>query len=423
LSRRDSVILAGMIQSSALTRNVALLAFCQAFMYSGLSLIVATSALVGYTLAADKSLATLPFASQLLATMLTSIPAAALMSRVGRKLAFQLATVLGMIGGTLCTVAIVQGIFFLFLAGSVFLGMFVGFGNYYRFAAADSVDADNKSRAIGYVMAGGVVAAFVGPNLANLTRDSVGGAAFAGSYASLVGLYILSLALLVFFRPPRTQTRAEREAAGTGRPLPEIAVQPKLVTAVLCGALGYAVMSFVMTATPLAMQSHGHAFSDSSFVIQWHVLGMFAPSFFTGHIIKRIGVLKTMAVGAGAALACVAINLSGQAVGNFWIALTLLGIGWNFLFIGATTLLTETYRSEERFKTQALNDFIVFSTVTVSSLSAGALHHHYGWHLINLGAIPALAVILSALAWLGMRERAESAPDVTLPMDGVKRVD
>jgi len=184
-----------------------------------------------------------------------------------------------------------------------------------------------------------------------------------------------------------------------------IAAQPRVAAAVVCGALGYAVMTFVMTATPLAMRHHGHVFSDTSFVIQWHVLGMFAPSFFTGHIIARIGVLKTLALGVAAALACVIINLTGQAVAHFWLALTLLGIGWNFLFIGATTLLTKTYEPMEAFKTQALNDFIVFSTVAAAALSAGAIHHHYGWQTINYAALPALAVIAAAVAWLALRER------------------
>lgn len=391
---------------TGLNRNILILSLCQASMFSGQSLIVATSALVGFLLADDKSLATLPYASQLLTTMLTSIPAAALMSRIGRGGAFRIATLLGMIGGGLCTLAIVQGSFYLFVAGSVFLGSFAGFGNYYRFAAADSVAPVHKSRAISYVMVGGVVAAFVGPNLANLTRDVLGQAAFAGSYASLIGLYILSLSLLLLFRPPPVRTKAERDAQGTGRPLRVIAMQPGFVVAVLCGALGYAVMTFVMTATPLAMEHEGHVFSDSSFVIQWHVVGMFAPSFFTGHIINRIGLLRTMTIGAVAALVCIAVNLTGQTVGHFWLALSLLGIAWNFLFIGATTLLTRVYSPEETFKTQAANDFLVFSTVTVASLSAGAVHYHYGWQVINYGAVPALAIVLLALSWLGWRNRA-----------------
>ena len=392
---------------AALTRNVFLLSLCQAFMFSGLSLIVATSALVGFALAEDKSYATLPFAAQLLAAMLTSIPAAALMARIGRKRAFQLATLLAMAGGVLGTLGIVRESFLLFLAGSVFLGTFTGFGNYYRFAAADSVEAPFKSRAISYVMVGGVAAAFIGPNLANVTRGLVDGAAFAGSYAALIGLYVLSLAALTFLRLPAKPARRDGDGIAPGRRLSQIAGQPRFVVAVLSGALGYAIMSLVMSATPLAMHHHGHAFSDSSFVIQWHVLGMFSPSFFTGHIINRIGLLRTMSIGALATLACVVINLSGREVEHFWLALTLLGIGWNFLFIGATTMLTTTYRPEERFRAQATNDFIVFSTVTVASLSAGVIHHHLGWETVNYAALPAIALVLGALTWLGLKERTD----------------
>ena len=395
---------------AGLSRDVLLLTCCQALLYSSLSLIVATTALVGFALAADKSWATLPFAAQLLATMLTSLPAGALMARIGRKAAFQLATLLGMVGGGACTLAILTGSFPVFVAGSAGLGMFAGFGNFYRFAAADSVDPAHRSRSIGYVMAGGVVAAFVGPNLADLTRDAIADAAFAGSYASLIALCILSLGLLSALRLPAPRASGEEgEVADPGRPLAAIAAQPVFIVAAVSGALGYAVMTLVMSATPLAMEHHGHVFPDSSFVIQWHVLGMFAPSFVTGHLINRFGVLRIMGAGALAGLACVAVNLSGQAVAHFWLALTLLGVAWNFLFIGATTLLTESYRRVERFRTQALNDFLVFSTVATASLSSGALHHHFGWAAVNYTALPMLTVVVLALAWLGAGRRTPGA--------------
>ena len=396
-----------MKQPQGLTRNVFVLSLCQAFLFSGQSLIVATSALVGFALSEDKSYSTLPFASQLLATMLTSIPAAALMSRIGRRASFQIATLFGMAGAASCTAAILYGSFALFLAGSICLGVFAGFGNYYRFAAADSVDTVHKSRAIAYVMVGGVVAAFIGPNLANLTRDLIGQSAFAGSYASLMLLHVLSLSSLVFLRLPPGHGSGD-DTRYSGRPLSQIAAQPTFVVAVLCGALGYALMSLVMTATPLAMHHEGHAFSDSAFVIQWHVLGMFAPSFFTGHLINRFGLLRIMATGALAVIVCVITNLFGYSVLHYWMALTLLGVGWNFLFIGSTTLLTQAYEPEERFKAQALNDFIVFSMVAAASLSAGAIHHHLGWQAVNYGAIPLLIVVLAVLAWLAVHEESDT---------------
>jgi MFS family permease len=367
---------------------------------SGTSLVVTTSALVGFSLADDKSYASLAFAAQLLATMLASIPAAMLMARIGRKAAFLIAVLVAIAGAITCTIAILQHLFGLFIMGSILLGVFSGFANYYRFTAADNVDREHKSRAISLVLAGGVLAAVIGPNLANLTRDVVSDAAFAGSYASMNVLYILSFILLLFLKLPLHKDIPSTQQRETGRPLKVIIQQPRFIVAVICGMLGYAIMSLVMTATPLAMHHHAHPFSDTSFVIQWHVLGMFVPSFFTGHLIYRFGLLPILLLGAICTLACVFINLAGTSVTHFWFALLLLGIGWNFLFIGATTLLTETYTSEERFKAQAANDFLIFSVVSAASLSAGILQHQFGWRIVNYAAIPAIAIILISLGWL-----------------------
>lgn len=384
---------------STFSRNVPLLAVSQALMMSSNTLLVTTSALVGFALANDKAYATLPFALQLIATMFTSFPAALLMKKTGRKHGFMLATFLGMLGGSLCTLGILHRHFALFAFGGILLGMFNGFGNYYRFTAADIVDTENKSRAISLVLAGGVIAAVIGPNLANLTRDVIPQATFAGSFAAIIGLYVLSLLVLSFLKLPAVVT-VDQTTTKTGRRLRQIVRQPKYIVAVICGMFGYGVMALVMTATPLAMHIHAYPFADTSFVIQWHVLGMYVPSFFTGHLIHRFGSIRIMLLGALAGLACVAINLTGTSVTHFWFALTLLGISWNFLFIGATTLLTETYEREETFKAQAVNEFIVFSTVAASSLSAGALQHLLGWQAVNLGAIMPLILIMASLIWL-----------------------
>jgi len=372
-------------------------------MMSSNTLLVATSALVGYSLAANKAYATLPFALQLIATMCTSIPAALLMKKTGRQRGFMLATSLGMTGGGLCTVGILQSQFILFSAGGILVGMFNGFGNYYRFTAADVVDAEHKSRAISLVLAGGVIAAIVGPNLANQTRNMISHATFAGSYLSMIGLYVLAFVVLNFLKLPADVTPAPSTSSATGRSLRQIVSQPKYIVAVICGMFGYGVMALVMTATPLAMHQHAYPFADTSFVIQWHVLGMYVPSFFTGHLIHRFGNIRVMLLGALAGLACVTINLTGTSVIHFWIALTLLGISWNFLFIGATSLLTETYRPEETFKAQAVNEFTMFSTVAAASLSAGALQHLFGWKAVNLGAILPLLLIMASLIWLSTR--------------------
>lgn len=385
---------------SSFYRNIPLLALAQAMMMSGMSLIIATSALVGYQLAEDKSFSTLPLAAIMIATMLTSIPAAFLMGRIGRKAGFIFAGLIAITGASLMGFGIIQHQFWLFFFASVLIGIFNGFGNYFRFTAADAVDAEHKSRAIAFVMAGGVVAAIIGPNLANFTQSLIPDAQFAGSYLALIVVYLLLMLFVFFLQLPNHNGLIDQSSANTARPLSTIMRQPKFIVAVVCGMLGYGVMSFVMTATPLAMQHHAHPFSDTAFVIQWHVLGMFAPSFVTGHLIRRFGVITIMAVGAVLGILCVVINLLGTSTSHFFLALLLLGVSWNFLFIGATTLLTETYTAAEKFKAQAANDFIVFTTVAIASLSAGVLHHMFGWRAVNYGVIPALVVIVLSLVWL-----------------------
>lgn len=365
---------------------------------SGTSLMVATTALVGLSLAGNKIYASLPFTLQLLATMFTTIPVAYLMKVIGRKKTFLSGTVVAMTGAGLCAYSVIQHNFVLFIVGSIMIGIFSGFANYYRFTAADIVDTDKKGKAISYVLAGGVLAAIIGPNLANLTRESITGAMFAGSYVSIILLYLLSFILLSFLQLPQSPQDEDKQT--NSRKLSVIVQQPQFIIAVICGMLGYAVMTLVMTATPLAMQHHQHMYSDTAFVIQWHVLGMFAPSFFTGHLIKQFGLATVMFTGTVLGLLCILINLTGTSVSHFWVALLLLGISWNFLFIGATTLLTETYNEDEKFKTQATNDFLVFSVVAIASLFAGILHQEFGWRTVNYIAIPALAIIILCLAWL-----------------------
>ena len=367
------------------------------------TLIIATSALVGLALAEDKSLSTLPLAAQFIAVMLTSIPASLWMNHVGRKAGFLTATLFAFAGAATATIAIIQKDFWLFVLATTLIGVFNGFGIYYRFAAADAVDEAHKSRAISYVLVGGVLAAIIGPNLASHTKWLIDSAPFAASYASLIIVYLVSLLALTFLKLPASEVHLDRLQA-KARPLSHIASQPKFIVALICAMLGYGVMSLVMTATPLAMHHHAHSFDDTAFVIQWHVLGMFVPSFFTGHLIRRFGIVRILFAGALFGIACVVVNLNGTSYWHFWVALVLLGISWNFLFIGGTTLLTETYRPEERAKTQAANDFLVYTTITISSLSAGALQHHLGWQAVNMGVIPLLVIILASIVWLSSRQ-------------------
>lgn len=384
--------------------NVWLLSACQATLNTGNSLLVATSALVGFKLAPDKALATLPLAVQFLASMITTMPASFLMKAIGRRTGFLLGTGAGLLGAGVATYAIINSSFLYFCAAAVLFGVYNGFGTYYRFAAADVATPDYRATAISYVMAGGVVAAFIGPNLAHWTQAWFPSAEFAGSYLSLLAVFGFSALALAFVRIPRAPEVLRHES---GRPLSNIASQPATIVAMLGAAIGFGVMAFVMVATPLAMHAHAHAFSDTAFVIEWHMLGMFAPSFFTGHLIRRFGVLNVMLAGALLTAGCVLINLTGTGIAHFWTALVLLGIGWNFLFVGGTTLLTETYTEPEKAKTQGLNDFLVFTTITVASLSAGATQHYFGWRLVNLGVIPLIVIVAVAIVWLkGVRRVA-----------------
>ena len=382
-------------------RNLALLALSQAVLITGTSLLLASCALVGMNLSSIKSLATLPLALLFLAQMATTIPASLYMQRVGRRLGFLTSAVFGMAGAAIATIGVFKAEFSIFCFGTILIGVFNGFGQYYRFAAAETAPEEYRSRAISYVLAGGLIAAFAGPNLAKWSRQLLP-EEFAGSFAILTGIYLLALGVAFFLRMP--EPGAAARAAG-GRPLGEIARQPAYLVAVASAMVGYGVMNFIMIATPLAMHDYAHPFSDTAFVIQWHVFGMFAPSFFTGQLIRKFGTANIMLVGVLLLGLCVGINFSGIAVIHFWSSLIFLGLGWNFMFVGATTLLTETYFLNEKAKAQALNDFIVFGTVTLTSFSSGAVQNILGWKTINMAVIPFLILIALANLWLRRKQK------------------
>ena len=384
--------------------SVYLLALCQALMMSTSSLLIVVAALVGFSLADDKSLATLPLSLQFLALMLTSIPASFIMKRWGRKAGFYLASVIGLSGGLLAIWAILNGNFWAFTAATACVGIFNGFGNYFRFAAVDIADESIKSKAISYVMAGGVIAAFIGPNLAKLGKPIFEDSIYAGAYVYVALIYCLMMVVLFFIKLPPAEINQTAEKT---RSVLELFKQPKFLVAVICSMFGYAVMSLVMTATPLAMKHNLHALDDTAFVIQWHVLGMFAPSFFTGSLIKRFGITTILLAGVAFAYLAVTTNLLGTSVWHFWLGLVWLGLSWNFLFIGGTTLLTDAYLPQEKAKAQATNDFIVFSTVASASLFAGYLQHHFGWQTVNVGVLPAITIMLVAVLWLKRQQSAK----------------
>jgi len=381
-------------------RNVTLLALSQAVLITGTSLLLASCALVGMSLSSTKALATLPLALLFMAQMATTIPASLYMQRVGRRLGFMTSSVFGLAGAATATVGVFKAEFSIFCFGTILIGVFNGFGQYYRFAAAETAPKEYRSRAISYVLAGGLVAAFAGPNLAKWSRQLLPGE-FAGSYAILTAIYLLAFSIAYFLSMPKPG--ATTRSAG-GRPLAEIARQPAYLVAVASAMVGYGVMNFIMIATPLAMHDFAHPFSDTAFVIQWHVFGMFVPSFFTGHLIRKFGTANIMLTGVLLLGLCVGINFTGTTVIHFWSSLIFLGLGWNFLFVGATTQLTETYSPGEKAKAQALNDFIVFGTVTLTSLSSGAVQNILGWETINMAVIPFLLLIVLANLWLRGKE-------------------
>lgn len=388
-------------------RSLFLLALCNAYMYVSSSLLITISALIGYTLAEDKLFATLPTALQFLAVMCTTIPASLLMEKIGRKPAFILSSLLGISGAALALWSISVGSFPGYCGASFLFGTFTAFGNYYRFTAAEIVPAERRGQAISFVMLGGLVAALIGPNLAHWSNDLIAGTEFAGAFAVLIGVYVLSMLTISFADLPAP---VKHQNLQPGRPILEIARQPTFIVAVLCAMLGYATMNLVMTSTPLAMNATRHGISDISIVIQWHVIAMFLPSFFTGHLIRHLGILAVLSAGVVFGIVCTTISLLGDSVIHFTLALVALGLCWNFLYIGGTTLLTETYTEAEKSRAQAANDFLVFTTVTITALSAGAVHFQFGWRVVNLSVLPFLAIIAVAIVVLaGQRRRAAGA--------------
>ena len=382
-------------------RNVLILASCQALAVGGLVIVTTVFALTGQILADDDSLSTVPLGITLTANMLMAIPASLLMARIGRRAGFTLGQVCGIIGGLLAiyTLLYAKSFGILCVAG-LFIGTHNAFWQFYRFAAVDTADDAFRPRAISYVLAGGVVAALLAPEIAKRTVDLFEPVMFAGAFLSFVVLCGINLLVLQFLRIPKPPSGWH---IGGGRPLREIMCQSTFVAAVMSAMLGYALMVLVMTATPLSMIACGFAFTDAAFVIQWHAFAMFAPGFITGHLIRKLGVTMIIMTGCVLYLICMAVNLSGIAIQNFWFGLVLLGVGWNFTFVGGTTLLTEAYRPEEKAKVQAVNDFMVFGAAALASFSSGALQNLLGWDAVNMAiAVPAVFVFVMTF-WLRKR--------------------
>ncbi|WP_101047501.1 MFS transporter [Macromonas nakdongensis] len=392
-----------------MNKNLWLLAAAQGLFLTNNVVFIAINGLVGLSLAPAGWMATLPVMGYVVGGALSTGLVARSQARWGRQVSFQLGLAVALGSALLCAAALHLGSFWLLVLATVVAGYYSANGQLYRFAAGELAAPAYREKAVSLVLAGGLIGAVAGPNLANHTRDGLG-APFLGAYLALAGVALLSMAVMAGIRFPAQLPRAPGGASG--RPLGEILRQPVFVVATVGAALGYGVMNLLMAATPLAMQVCGMPFSDAALVLEWHVIGMFAPGFFTGHLIKRFGVLPVMGVGVLLNALCIGIALSGQDLHQFLVALFLLGVGWNFLFTGSTTLAMQAYRPEEKDKAQAAINFFVFATMAVTSFASGALVTTQGWTLLNLGSLLPVALTGVALLWLAARRRAHSRETV-----------
>jgi len=382
--------------------NLLALTICQALFLTNNVTFIAINGLVGLSLAPLGWMATLPVTGYVVGAALSAMPVARLQARVGRKKSFQIGLIVAAVSAALCALAVSVGSFWLLVASTVLAGFYSANGALYRFAGPELVAPAFRERALSWVLAGGIAGAFIGPNLASATRTGFG-VPFVGAYVALVGVALLGLVVMSFIRFPAHVPPVP--GASAGRPLAELARQPAFVVAIIAAALGYGVMNLLMAATPIAMAQCKHPFDSAALVLEWHVLGMFVPSFFTGHLIKRFGAVPVMAVGAVLNLVCVAVALSGVDLMQFLVALFALGVGWNFLYTGGSTLLTRTYRPEEKNRAQGVMDTCVFWTMAVSSFSSGALITTQGWTWLNLGSLIPMGAVLLALGWLVLQQR------------------
>lgn len=386
-----------------LNRDLALLALAQGLFLVNNVTFIAINGLVGLRLAPSPFLATLPITAYVTGGALFATLVGRHQRRFGRRRAFQLGLAMAIVSTAVCAAGSFTGSFWLVVGGTLLAGYYNANGGLYRFAATELVPPEAKEKAISWVLAAGILGAVAGPNLAQASKGWLPGD-FSGSYAALAGVALLAMAVVGGVRFPAL---AQPTLAAPGRPLAEIARQPVFAVAVAGCALGYGVMNLLMAATPLAMQMCGLPFSDTALVLEWHVLGMFVPSFFTGHLIQRFGAPRVMAAGLLLNVACVAVALSGIRLGHFLAALFVLGVGWNFLYIGGTALFTEAYRPEEKTRAQAALDTTVFATMAVTSFSSGALVTSQGWTWINAGSAVPLAILATALLLHARRARRD----------------
>jgi MFS family permease len=391
-----------LIDDTLARRNAVVLAVAQALAGANNTVLIATGAIAASIIAPDKTLATLPISVYVIGMWLATLPVGALARRYGRRTAFQIGTLFGVATGLTCSVAVLNGSFALFNLGAFFCGLYAAAHQAYRFAAADTASEAFRPKAISWVLIGGIFAAIVGPQIVIATKDLWPPYLFAATYLEQAVMAVVAGLTLMLLKIPMPPAAAR---ANAGRPLPVIMRQPKFIVAVVCGIASYSMMNMVMTAAPLAMIECNHTVTDAALGLQWHVLGMFVPSFFTGTLIARFGVVRVISLGFALLLASAAISIAGITVWNFWIGLMLLGVGWNFAFIGATTLVTETHRPQERTRVQSFNDFLIFGSMAIGSFGSGKVLATFGWAAVNEIVFPVVLAAAVLLGWFVLRQR------------------
>ncbi len=382
-----------------INRNLLILFGCQMIFTTGTVLLVTIGGIVGYELAPNPSIATLPVALMVVGTALATIPAALTMQRIGRRLGFMLAALIAGGGAGIAIVSLAQESFPLFCIATGLVGSSLGFSQQFRFAGAESVAPTKVSNAVSFILLGSIAGAFLGPELVKVSAAADEQSPYTLAFTLVIGLYALALVVLAGFK--KVEAATTTVVADHARPLKIVALQPVFIVAVMAGVVGQGVMTYVMTATPISMNvDEGISIQATSEVIRAHVIAMYLPSLITPLLIAKLGLTRLMIVGVAVMSGTLAIGLAGHHVMHYWFALVLLGIGWNFLFVGGTTMLVRTYRDSERFRAQAVNDFSVFGMSALASLLAGTMLHNLGWTLLLLSTIPTLVLMLAALLWL-----------------------
>ncbi|HZL29484.1 MAG TPA: MFS transporter [Pseudolabrys sp.] len=385
-------------------RNAMVLAVAQALAGGNNTVIVSTASIVGAVLAPDKGLATLPITAMVFGMWFGTLPLGWLARHYGRRLALQSGSVFGIVSGFISYSAVMNGSFTLLLFGTFCGGLYAAAHQSYRFAAADTASERYQPKVVSWVLAGGVFAALIGPQLVIFTKDMLPPHLFAASYLGQSACAVIAAIVLMFVKVPPVRAKTD----DSSRPLLAVVRTPRFLVAAACGVASYTMMNMVMTSAPLAMVGCGHSVTDAALGIQWHVLAMYAPSFITGSLIARFGVLRITGIGLALTVLAAIAGITGLTVAHFWTGLVLLGLGWNLSFIGATTMVTQCHRPEERNKVQSFNDFLIFGSMALSSFSSGQMLAYFGWAAINEVVFPLVFVAAAALLWLNFRNRLEA---------------